>query len=223
MPKTLGLDMITVADDSFFSQLAKPVWKDWRTFVNEFGQVWRVDDVRNTELYFGGNIQLCEDLDPPVLDPTAPGRIEFAGEVVRVADKRGMAVAANIHGAFSSSYLSCGMKNFLVGMIRHPPSVQRLVSAFNSFWIELSKQLLDAGIDVIGIGDDLADKHGPFLSPEYWRRLVKPELKLIVDEVKKRDGLVFFHSDGNINSVLDDIVGIGFDGLHSMEPVAGWT
>lgn len=149
--ETVGPDMITVTDDSFFSQLAKPVWKDGRTFANEFGQVWRVDDVRNTELYLGGNIQLSEDLDPPVLDPIAPGRIEFAREVVRAADKRGMAVAANIHGGFSSGYLSCGIRNFLIGIFRHPLPVQRLMSVFTSFWIELSKQLLDVGIDVIGI------------------------------------------------------------------------
>jgi uroporphyrinogen decarboxylase len=219
--ETLGLDMITVTDDSFFSQLAKPTWKDGRTFVNEFGQVWRLDEVRNTELYLGGSIQFSEDMEPPKLDASAPGRIEFAREVVRVADKRGMAVAANIHGGFSSGYLSCGMENFLVGIIRHPLLVQRLMSAFTGFWAELSKRLIDVGIDVIGVGDDVADKHGLFLSPNDWRRLVKPELKRIVDEVKKRGGLVFFHSDGNINSVLDDIVDIGFDGLHSMEPLAG--
>jgi len=95
------------------------------------------------------------------------------------------------------------------------------MSAFTSFWTELSKQLIDVGIDIIGVGDDLADKHGPFLSPCVWRRLVKPGLGEIVKEVKRRGGLVFFHSDGNINSVLDDIVDIGFDGLHSMEPLAG--
>ena len=49
---------------------------------------------------------------------------------------------------------------------------------------------------------------------------MKPGLARMVQEVKNRGALIFFHSDGNINSVLDDIAEVGFDGLHSMEPLA---
>jgi hypothetical protein len=219
--ETLGLDMITVTDDSFFSESGRPVWRDARTFVNEFRQVWRVDEARNTELYLGGGIQLSDDTEAPGLDPYALGRTRFASEIVKAADGKSIAVAANIHGGFSSAYLSCGMENFLVGVLRYPLQVQKLISAFTDFWTELSKHLIDIGVDVIGVGDDLAYKHGPFVPPEHWRHLAKPSLEQIVRAVKRRGALVFFHSDGNISPVLDDIVNIGFDGLHSMEPLAG--
>jgi len=218
--ETLGLDMVTVTDDSFFSERGRPVWTDERTFVNEFGQIWTIDKTRNTELYVGGNIQLSGDMEPLDLDPFAAGRTGFAREVLKVAERKGMAVVANIHGGFSSGYLSCGIENFFLGMFRYPNQIRTLMSTFTNFWIELSKQLIDVGVHVIGVGDDLADKHAPFLSPADWRRLVKPGLEQIAHEVKKRQGLVFFHSDGNINPVLDDIAGMGFDGLHSMEPLA---
>jgi uroporphyrinogen decarboxylase len=219
--ETLGLDMITVTDDAFISETGKPRWKDATTFVNEFGQVWKVDQAKSTEFYIGGDIQLSDDMEPPMLDPLAPGRSDFAKEVVRVAHKKDMAVTANVRGGFSAGYLGCGMENFFVGMLRYPAQVRTLILTFANFWTEVSKQLIDIGIDVIGIADDLADKNGPFVSPGVWRSLVKPGLEQLAREVKKRGGLVFFHSDGNLNPVLDDIVGIGFDGLHSMEPVAG--
>jgi len=217
--ETLGLDMLTIGDDAFFSESSRPVWKDARTYVNEFGQVWRVEETRNTELYWGGNIRLPEGV-PPELEPFDPSRTEYAKQVVEAARKRGMGVAANVHGGFSTTYLSCGMEELFIGMIRFPKQVSALISAFTDFWTELSKQLVDLGVDVIGVGDDLADKHGPFLSPTDWRRFVKPHLERIAHEVKSRGGLVFFHSDGNINSILDDIVEAGFDGLHSIEPIA---
>jgi len=218
--ETLGLDMVTIGDDAFFPAEAKPVWKDARTYVNEFEQVWRVEEARNTELYYGGNIQLSDGISLE-LDGSNPSRAEYAGDVVKAAKSRGLAVAANVHGGFASAYLACGMENFFVGIIRYPKEVSSLISAFTNFWAALSKQLIDIGVDVIGVGDDLADKNAPFLSPDDWRRFVKPSLVQIAHEVKRKGGLTFFHSDGNINAVVEDIVETEFDGLHSIEPIAG--
>ena len=93
---------------------------------------------------------------------------------------------------------------------------------FTNFWAELSKQLIDLGVDVIGVGDDLADKEPHhYCLQSIWRRVVMKPASQDRLEVKSKGGLTFFHSDGNINSVLDDIVEAGFDGLHSMEPLAG--
>jgi uroporphyrinogen decarboxylase len=42
-----------------------------------------------------------------------------------------------------------------------------------------------------------------------------------VAEIKRHRAVpVFFHSDGNLNAVLDDIVACGYDGLHSLQPSA---
>jgi len=218
---TLGLDMLTIGDDSFFSESAAPIWKDSRTYVNEFGQVWRVEKGRNTELYYGGALRLEEGAAPPELDAFDPSRTEYARSVVKAADERGMAVVANVHGGFASAYLACGLENFFLGIRRFPKQAAELISSFTDFWAQLSRQLIDLGVDVIGVGDDLADKHGPFLSPTDWRRLCKPSLERIAQETKMKGGLTFFHSDGNINLILNDVVEAGFDGLHSMEPLAG--
>jgi len=217
---TLGLDMVTIPDDSFFSRNVTPVWKDDRTFVNEFKQIWKIDETRNMELYFGGEIEISDEVESLELDPYNEGRTSFAKEVVKEAQSRGMAVVANVHGGFSSGYLSCGIVKFLMAIFRNPVHIAALITRFTRFWTELAKQLVDVGVQVIGVGDDLADKHGPFIGLDEWRKFVKPGLAQMVHEVKNRGGLIFFHSDGNINLILDDIAGMGFDGLHSIEPLA---
>jgi uroporphyrinogen decarboxylase len=217
----LGLDMVTITDDSFFSRSATPIWIDDRTFVNEFKQIWKIDEDRNTELYYGGMIEISDEMEPVELDPYDEGRASFAKEVVKEARRRGMAVVANVHGGFSSGYLSCGIEKFLISLIRNPTQTAALITTFTRFWTEVAKQLIDVGVEVIGVGDDLADKHGPFIGLNEWRELVRPGLEQMVREVKNRGGIVFFHSDGNINLILDDIAQIRFDGLHSIEPLAG--
>jgi uroporphyrinogen decarboxylase len=52
--------------------------------------------------------------------------------------------------------------------------------------------------------------------------VVWPFYKEALKKIKEHKSIpVFFHSDGNINSVLDAIAGAGFDGLHSLQPSAG--
>ena len=44
----------------------------------------------------------------------------------------------------------------------------------------------------------------------------------MIEEIKRyRDVPVFLHSDGNLNCILESIVGCGFDGLQSLQPSAG--
>ena len=59
------------------------------------------------------------------------------------------------------------------------------------------------------------------ISPQLHRKFIVPHLKRYVNFFHKKGVLVLFHSDGNINPLLDDIVGTGIDVLHSIEPQAG--
>ena len=52
------------------------------------------------------------------------------------------------------------------------------------------------------------------IDPEMWRKYFKPAYKKLIDEAKKRDLHVDFHSDGNIIKILDDFVEIGVDVLN---------
>jgi uroporphyrinogen decarboxylase len=52
------------------------------------------------------------------------------------------------------------------------------------------------------------------------QRLFKFGLKEIVDAAHSRKVKVILHSCGNLNEILDDLVKVGIDGLHPIEPTA---
>jgi uroporphyrinogen-III decarboxylase len=79
----------------------------------------------------------------------------------------------------------------------------------------------EMGIRVFLLDCDLAYNHGPFMSPRDFREIWYPALKSVVDAAHKKNGLLIFHSDGNINLLLEDIVHTGIDGLHAIQPSAG--
>ncbi len=78
-------------------------------------------------------------------------------------------------------------------------------------------------IPIVLTADDIAYKNGPIFSPVWLRRCFFPRLKRLNDAWHERDTVCLFHSDGNLNSVLDDLVAAGIDGLNPLEVLAGMT
>jgi uroporphyrinogen decarboxylase len=71
------------------------------------------------------------------------------------------------------------------------------------------------------VGEDMAFKTGPLINPKWTRRFYFPQLKKFCDAVHAKGKKVLFHSDGNLNAVMDDIVAAGVDVLNPIEVLAG--
>ncbi|RIK41555.1 MAG: hypothetical protein DCC57_18850 [Chloroflexi bacterium] len=57
-------------------------------------------------------------------------------------------------------------------------------------------------------------------SPRVFRTLFLPHLRRVADAVKGEGFPWIVHSDGNLMPLLDDLLTLGFDGLHPLEPGA---
>lgn len=79
----------------------------------------------------------------------------------------------------------------------------------------------DHGIEAGFLGDDIAFNSGPFLSPTWMRNEYFPRLQRVLAAYHRRGIQVLFHSDGNLNPILDDLVEAGIDGLNPIEVLAG--
>ena len=81
-----------------------------------------------------------------------------------------------------------------------------------------------AGVELIGIHDDIAGTRGVFLRPDWYREYVFPWYRRIFAAIHDRGRKVLYISDGNYAPVLDDILDTDPDGLYiessSMEPGA---
>ncbi len=77
------------------------------------------------------------------------------------------------------------------------------------------------GIEAGFLGDDIAFKSGPLLSPVWMREHYFPRLARVIDAAHGRGIKVLFHSDGNLNPILDDLVAAGIDGINPIEVLAG--
>jgi hypothetical protein len=77
------------------------------------------------------------------------------------------------------------------------------------------------GIEAGMLGDDMAFKTGTLLRPAWMRKHYFPRLARAIAAHHARGIKVLFHSDGNLNGVLGDLVDAGIDGLNPLEVLAG--
>lgn len=115
--------------------------------------------------------------------------------------------------------------SFLMDTVRDKENLKRHAEEIAKQSAELGRRALEAGAHGILIADDIAYHQGLYISPQMMRELFFPSLKellvMISDQMTQslRKIPVFFHSDGNILPILRDIKDLGFDGIHSLEPV----
>ncbi len=78
----------------------------------------------------------------------------------------------------------------------------------------------DHDIEAAFLGDDIAFNSTTMLQPAWMRRHYFPRLERVIEAYHRRGIRVLFHSDGNLNGILDDLVEAGIDGLNPIEAMA---
>jgi hypothetical protein len=112
-------------------------------------------------------------------------------------------------------------ETFLIGLIKAPDLIHRFLDAHLARTLLRTEALLERGVDGMRGGVDWASNRGPIFSPRHFRQFVFPRLRQIVD-LCHRFGVPYIkHTDGNVNSLVDDLVATGVDAFHAIEPRAG--
>jgi uroporphyrinogen decarboxylase len=77
-------------------------------------------------------------------------------------------------------------------------------------------------VDIVKIGDDLGTQKSLLISPEMYRRVLKPIHAELVAFIKERTrAKVLFHTDGDVFPLIEDFIEIGIDILNPIQTSAG--
>lgn len=78
----------------------------------------------------------------------------------------------------------------------------------------------DDPFPAVFIGEDIAFRNGPMISPTWLRQHYFLKLAKVVSAMHARGKYVIFHSDGDINLIMDDLVACGIDALNPIDTSA---
>jgi uroporphyrinogen decarboxylase len=107
-----------------------------------------------------------------------------------------------------------GLERTLVNLRIQPALIDAALAKLSDLLLEFTRRALEAtrGLaDFYFFGDDFASQRGMMLSPELWRRFLKPVYRDLFAAIKRYGVRVWFHSCGQFTPVLPDLVDIGLD------------
>ncbi|MCP4764348.1 MAG: hypothetical protein GY870_21420, partial [archaeon] len=99
--------------------------------------------------------------------------------------------------------------------------IKRYIDLRTKIAIEHAKLMVESDYEIFHLCDDTAFKNNTMIDPAIHRELVVPAYKKIIQEIKKKGKIAFFHSDGFTEPYFDGLIEAGFDGIESLEPMAG--
>jgi uroporphyrinogen decarboxylase len=117
----------------------------------------------------------------------------------------------------ANAYLSAGIETFSYLLYDDPKLVEALLDLFTSWSARMMAHINELGFDMAIIAEDLGSKTGPLFSPKIVRELFLPRMRKVVNVLKIP---WIYHSDGNIMSILDDLLTLGMKGIANIEPSA---
>jgi uroporphyrinogen decarboxylase len=130
---------------------------------------------------------------------------------------------ALIDGPFSIAAKARGF-NMLVHYVHGAPHlVSDLMQRGADECRVVAQAVRDAGADGVILGEDIAYGRSTYFSPQHLRARYFPALARAAREIRALGLAVFFHSDGNLDAILEDLAVCDLNGLQGLEPEAGMT
>ncbi len=113
-----------------------------------------------------------------------------------------------------------GYEPFLMDLLTQPEWAEWLLDRFCDNNLRVAVAAARADYDCIATGDDVANQQAMMFHPDVWRTIMKPRWAKVIAAARqiKPDIHVWYHSDGNIGAILDDLVEIGIDILNPVQP-----
>lgn len=219
----LGNDMVKISsglENSFY-------YKDTPEYVCPYGITWR--NIANETGHFseihkfplaGDESKIYDYVMPKVADATDV--LEATRKAVAQYGKEKWIIGSCQCSVFEAAWYLRGLDTFLMDMAMEEDYVEVLLDKVMTFPLEMGLRYIDMGVDMVWLGDDIATQQHMMMSPAMWRTYFKPRYAKMFAAFKAKNPniKICYHSCGNLEAVVDELVEIGLDVLNPIQPMA---
>jgi uroporphyrinogen decarboxylase len=111
-----------------------------------------------------------------------------------------------------------GFENFMCMLYDDRDLVEEVLELYTRYYVELAGRLVRYPLTFFYIGDDVAFKSGTLMDPKMLRELWLPRMRRIFAPAREAGIPILFHSDGNIEALLPDLIEMGAAAINPIEP-----
>ena len=189
---------------------------DTPTYVCPFGITWR--NVTNatgayTEIVDGA---LRNDDDGEKLrryqipNPDDPALYTGVRNAVEKYGKEKFIIGSCQCSIFETAWYLHGMDAMLTDMAADEDYANALFDKIMEFPLKAGLHMIEAGVDMVWLGDDVATQRNMMISMPMWRKYFKSRYAEIFEAFRraKKDIVIAYHSCGNCTDILDELADI---------------
>ncbi len=202
----------------------------WHDLTDEFGVVWSMPD--DGGLYMDishhplATASIADLADYPWPDGSDASRFTGVRDQAKTLRKETpYALATGIGGVvYEYCWYLRGLERWFMDTVENPDFCAALLDRTLGFWMDyMTAFMRDVGdlVDVVMIGDDLTGQHGPLFAPVFYRKMVKPRQKKLVQHIKSLTyAKTWYHTCGNCVEYIPDLLDNGVDILNPVQTSA---
>ena len=198
-------------------------------YTDEWGVGWR--QCEYTTRYGKGSYTemathpLAEDAAletycPP--DPNRPELYEDAARTLHDFKDEFWIVGVTVTTIFECAWALRGLEQLLMDFALAPEIAERVLDIPFHYHLTAAKRLVQMGVDMVWTGDDVGGQNNMIISPDCWRKFLKPRMANFIAELKAINPRVkvAYHSDGMITPIIPELIEIGVDVLNPIQPAS---
>ena len=207
---------------------------DYSEYFTDSGPVdeiseWGVGYIRGSMYHFRRMVAPMKEFEDPVQVRSFPlpdilESYRWEGLAEQIAElKRKDYVTMNAQpfiDIFEPAWYLRGFEQLLMDLHLNPPMAEACLERMTEIKCQIARRYVKAGIDVLIYGDDIGEERNTILSPDTWRTWLKPRLRRAIKAAKEINPNVicYYHSDGNIQAVIPDLIETGVQILNPIQP-----
>jgi uroporphyrinogen decarboxylase len=208
-----GYDYVHIRAGYEYRMLGDEDTVEKKSYGGDF-QVRRWASTRETWINSWQEFEAYPWPDPQTIDYSP---IQQAIEALRP----GMMVISGVGGIFTRVWRIMGFERFALGLVDQPDLVAAIFRRVGETQLAVFKRIVEMPqIGAMWYGDDMAYTDGLMVSPAVLRRHVFPYLKEMGAICRRKDLPFILHSDGNLWPIMYDLLDIGFNAIHPIDPKA---
>jgi uroporphyrinogen-III decarboxylase len=159
-----------------------------------------------------------ESYQPP--DPNRPELYDDAQRVIAEFKDEYWIVGVTVTTIWETAWALRGYERMLMDLMLQPDLANRILDIPYQYHLTAAKKLVEMGVDMIWIGDDVGTQNAMLMAPDLWRKILKPKVAEFIHTLKAINPniKVAYHSDGYIHPIIPDLIEIGLDVLNPVQP-----
>lgn len=198
-------------------------------YIDPWGCVWKTSDNGITGSVLGHPLLDWDRFlsytppDPEMTDGTFPVDWKnIEAQVKQQKRNRDLVWGGLPHGhTFLRLQDIRGYENLIFDMMNERHDLSMLIRMVEDFNYQLVLKWMEFEPDIMSFPEDLGMQVGPMLSPDSFRKYIKPVYQKLMKPARDRGCIVHMHSDGDIRDLVDDLIDGGVEVINLQDLVNG--